>query len=53
VAVEFASEDLFPPAEVEPALPDGNDHLAAHHLPFPVCVGIVLAGRVVPKPGRR
>ena len=46
-AVELAVEDLLPRAEVELALGDGHDDLAAHDLPLQVGVGVVLAGAVV------
>ena len=47
VAVELAVEDLLPRAEVELALGDRDDDLAAHDLPLQVGVGVVLAGAVV------
>src|SRR5271163_1792107 len=47
VAVEFAVEDLFPWAEVELAVGDGDDDLAAHDLPLHVGVGVVFASVVV------
>jgi hypothetical protein len=53
VAVELAVEDLLPGAEVELALGDGDDDLAAHDLAFEVGVGVVLAGAVVGVPLRR
>src|ERR1051326_8259889 len=46
-AVEFAVEDLFPGAEVETAVGDGDDDLATHHLSLNVSVGVVFAGAVV------
>ena len=46
-AVELAVEDLLPGAEVELAVGDRHDHLAAHDLPLQVGVGVVLAGAVV------
>src|SRR5262245_56439415 len=46
-AVELAVEDLLPGAEVELAVGDGDDDLAAHDLPLHVGVGVVLAGAVV------
>ena len=47
LAVELAVEDLFPRAEVELAVGDGDDDLAAHDLAFHVGVGVVFAGAVV------
>ena len=47
-AVELAVEDLLPRAEVQPAVGDRHDHLAAHDLALHVRVGVVLAGAVVP-----
>ena len=47
-AVELAVEDLLPRPEVELAVGDGHDHLAAHDLALDVRVGVVLAGVVVP-----
>ena len=46
-AVEFTVEDLLPGAEVKPASRDRYHHLAAHHLPLEVSVGVVLAGPVM------
>ena len=46
-AVEFAVEDLFPGAEIELALGDRDDDLAAHDLAFHVGIGIVFARAVV------
>ena len=46
-AVELAVEDLLPGAEVELAVGDRHDDLAAHDLPLHVGVGVVLAGAVV------
>ena len=46
-AIELTVEDLFPRAEVELALGDGHDDLAAHDLAFHVGVGVVLAGAVM------
>ncbi len=40
-------KDLLPRAEVELAVRDGDDDLAAHELALEVGVGIVLAGLVV------
>ena len=45
-SVEFAVEDLLPGAEVEAAVRDGDDDLAAHDLALEVGVGVVLAGVV-------
>lgn len=45
--IELAVEDLFPRAEIEFSLRDGDDHFAAHDLSFQVCVGVVLASAVV------
>src|SRR6185436_20890256 len=39
-AVEFAVEDLFPGAEVQLALRDGNHDLASHDLPLVVSIAI-------------
>ena len=47
LAVELAVEDLLPGAEVELALGDRDDDLAAHDLALQVGVGVVLAGAVV------
>ena len=47
VAVELAVEDLLPGPEIEPALGDRHDDLAAHDGAFQVGVGVVLAGAVV------
>jgi DNA-binding XRE family transcriptional regulator len=47
VAVEFSVENLFPRAEVEFAICDGDDYFAAHDLPFQMRVRIVFAGAVV------
>lgn len=46
-AVELTVEDLFPGAEIEPALRDRDDNLPAHDRAFQVRVGVVLGG-VVP-----
>src|SRR5688572_5381665 len=46
-AVELAVENLLPRAEVETAIRDGDDDLAAHDLPLVVRVAVVLAGAVV------
>jgi hypothetical protein len=35
-AVKFTVKDLFPGAEMQFSLYDGNHHLAAHYLPFHV-----------------
>jgi hypothetical protein len=47
VAVEFAVENLFPRAEVEFPLGDGDDDFPAHDLTLQMGVGVVLAGAVV------
>ena len=46
-AVEFGVIDLFPWAEVELAVGDGDDDFAAHDLALEVSVGVVFAGAVV------
>jgi hypothetical protein len=46
--VEFAVKNLLPRAEVEAALGDRHYHLAAHHLPLEMRIGVVLAGAIVP-----
>jgi hypothetical protein len=46
-AVELAVENLLPRAEVELAVGDRHDHLAAHDLPLVVGVAVVLARAVV------
>ena len=46
-AVELAIKDLFPGAEVEVALGDGDDDFASHDLAFHVGIGVVFAGPVV------
>src|SRR5690606_3277155 len=46
-AVELEVEDLFPGAEVELAVGDGDHDFAAHDLAFVVGIGVVLAGAVV------
>ena len=46
-AVEFAVEDLFPRAEIQFALGDGDDDFAAHDLALEMGVGVVFAGAVV------
>ena len=38
---------MFPGAEVELVVGDGDDDLAAHDLSFEVCVGVVFSGAVV------
>ena len=45
--VEFTVEYLFPGAEVEFALGDGNNNLAPHDLAFQMRIGIVLTRAVV------
>src|SRR6266487_700465 len=45
--IELSVENLFPWPEVEFPLRDGNDHFAAHHLPFQMRVGVVFARAVV------
>ena len=45
--LKLAVEDLLPRAEIQLALGDGDDHLAAHDLAFHVGVGVVLPGAVV------
>jgi len=54
--VEFPVKDLFPRPKVQATISDCHHHLAAHHLPLQVRVGVVpsasfgtgLAGAVVP-----
>ena len=46
-AVEFAVEDLFPGAEVEFSVGDGDDDFSAHDLAFVMSVGVVFTGAVV------
>jgi len=46
-AVELAVEDLLPRTEVEHAVRDGDDDLAAHDLSFEVGISIVLSGPIV------
>src|SRR5689334_21701084 len=52
LAVELAVEDLLPRAEIELALRDRADDLAAHELALEVRVRVVLAGAVVGVGGR-
>jgi len=47
VAVELAVKYLFPRAEVELAIGDGHDHLAAHDMAFQMGVSVVPVGAVV------
>ena len=46
-AVEFVVEDVFPRAEVQLAVGDRYDDLAAHDLSFVVSVGVVFSGSIV------
>src|SRR5207248_8478715 len=39
--------DLFPGSEVEFAVGDGHDNLAAHDLPFQMRIGVVFTGAVM------
>ena len=45
--VELVVEDMLPGTEVQPAVGDGDDDLAAHDLTLVVGVGVVLTGAVV------
>jgi len=46
-AIEFPVEDLLPRSEVQLAIRDGDDDLAAHDLPLVVRVSVVLSGPIV------
>ncbi len=46
-AVELAVKDLFPRAEIEFALGDGDHHFPAHDLPLVMGVAVVFAGAIV------
>ena len=46
-AIEFAIENLLPWAEVELAVGDRDDDLAAHDLAFHMGIGVVFAGSIV------
>ena len=45
--IEFSVEDLFPRAEVQLRVGDGNDNFAAHHLALDMRVRVVFSGVVV------
>ena len=47
-AVEFAVEDLFPPAEIKFPRRNGHYYLAPHDLPLNVGIPIIFPGEVVP-----
>jgi hypothetical protein len=47
VPVKFTIENLFPGPEVQFAFGNGDNHFAAHDLPFQMGIGVVLAGEVV------
>jgi hypothetical protein len=40
-------KDLLPSAKVKATVRHGDHHLAAHHLPLQVGIGVILAGTVV------
>jgi len=46
-AVELTVKNLLPWTEIQFTLGDRDHDFSSHHLPFDVCVGIVLAGIVV------
>ena len=45
--VELAIEYLFPRAEIQFAIGDGNDNFAPHDLPFDMRVGVRLARKIM------
>lgn len=49
-AIKFVVEDVFPRAEVQLAVGDRYDDLAAHDLSFVVSVGVVFSGSIVQVP---
>lgn len=52
-AVEFVVEDVFPGAEMQFAVGDGDHDLASHDLSFVVRVGVVFPGSIVEVAARR
>ena len=52
-AVEFVVENVFPRPEVQLAGGDRDDHLAPHHLPLQMSIGVVFARAIVTITTRR